>query len=73
MDKKRILSAIFIAGILAFISTSIGAMWDFQDVKRKVGYHDTQLRVIGMVVCEYAIRDELPDSSEKCIKMLRGN
>ena len=72
MDKRQILSALVIAGILSSISISAGAIWDFQNIKRKVEQHENQLSVIGTVVCEYAIRDNLPNSTDKCVKMLRG-
>ena len=72
MDRKQVISALVIAGILASVSTSLGAIWDFQNLKRKVKKHEAQLDVIGTVVCEYAIRDNLPNSSQKCVRILKG-
>jgi len=69
IDWKHIFTALALTGIVS----SLGAYSDFQEVKKRVDEHESQLKVIGTVVCEYAIRDNLPNSTEKCVQMLRGN
>ena len=72
LDVRQVMTSLIIAGVIASLSTSVGAIWDFQNLKQKVEKHEAQLDVIGTVVCEYAIRDSLPNSSQKCASMLRG-
>ena len=57
------------AGIIGFI----GAVMDFQNLKAKVERNTNQLSIIGLVLCDYSIRDEMPISSQTCKKMMKGN
>jgi hypothetical protein len=72
LDTRQILQTLIVAGILASVGTSLGAILDFRDLKAKVEKHDKQIPVIGSVVCELALHYKLPKSINKCQKMLNG-
>ena len=76
VNWKNVLTALTISAILAFI----GGVLEFQGLKADVDTlqnsdkkQDKVLNAVGIIVCTYAIKDEMKDAKSICKEVLSRN
>ena len=70
LDLNKVIISVVASAIVASSAFAIGAILEFQDVKKKVNKHEGQLSVVSQIVCKYAIRDKLEDAEDICSSVI---